>query len=250
MDTPWMNNGTAISVDDIHITEGDNREIIHGVSFDVRQEAVLGVFGESGAGKTLIGRAVAFHLPWGLKISRGKVSYGNRAAPVTMVPQLSHASLPPLTSVHKFISMVLRWSGSAGSGEEVRSLLDKVGFPHELNARALRPHQLSGGLALRTALAAALATFPQTLILDEPTASLDPISARDLAGIVRSLNFDNKKTVIIISHDVPWARELCTDFLIIKDGRNVCSGEIETVDERDDDYVKKFFLDVGTEGRL
>lgn len=242
MDTPGMNTETVISADNIHITDGNNREIIHGVSFDVRQGTIFGVFGDSGAGKTLIGRAVALCLPWGLNISRGEVRYGNRATPVTMVPQLAHASLPPLTSAQKLISMVLRWSGSTGSGEEVRDLLDKVGFPYEVNARVLHPHQLSGGLALRMALAAALAIFPQTLVLDEPTASLDPVSARDLAGIVRSLNADQKKTVIILSHDVQWARKICTDFLIIKDGRNVCGDDIQTVDQISDDYVKKFFL--------
>lgn len=229
----------SISINNIQIGTTQGQLIVPDISFNIQRHTIMGIFGESGAGKTIIGRAIASKLPWGIKILKGSILYLDEVHPITMIPQLSQAALPPLMTVSKFIKCVLKWNKQESTDEHLKQVLNQVGFPKSLNPQKIHPHQLSGGLAFRTAIAAGLATSPKTLILDEPTSGLDPISARKLATILHSLSTKQKITIIIITHDISWATNICIDCLAIKNGRNIYEGDMPGFINTSDDYLRK-----------
>jgi len=214
---------------DVHLARGA-RLVLRGVTFEMRRGEVVALMGSSGSGKTTILRAIAGLDP----IDRGEIAVGGvrvaggsgqdfrqLRAKSAMVFQfhclfehLPAAQNVWLAPVH--VQRVPR----AEAMQRATALLRSLGVEHR--AAAL-PRELSGGEAQRVAIARALAVDPAVLLMDEPTASLDPERRTELAALVRSL-VDRDRALVVATHDEEFARAVATRVLRIREGLGSGSG--------------------------
>jgi len=226
----------VLSVAGIRLTRG-TREVLCDLSFDVAPGAIVALMGLSGSGKTTALRAIAGLEPFeggsialgSATLPAGPLSASTRRATaghVGMVFQFHHLfeHLTALDNVCLAPVHVQRRTRHEAE-EAAAALLDELGVAHR--ARAL-PRELSGGEAQRVAIARALATNPPVLLLDEPTASLDPARRGELGATLRQLASAGR-ALLVTCHDVTFVREFATDCLILADGCVVERGDPKTV---------------------
>jgi polar amino acid transport system ATP-binding protein len=219
-------NDMVVSLHDLHLRRG-GREVLSGVTFAVGRGAVVALMGASGSGKTTILRAItgldAFERGTldvdGVAITAGPSSPETLRAlrqQVGMVFQFHclFEHLPALQNVTLALEHVHRMPKPEAQ-ERARDLLRALGVEHRATAL---PRELSGGEAQRVAIARALATDPPVLLMDEPTASLDPSRRTELAALLRSLA-GRRRTLIIATHDADFAAVAATRVLHVRDGR-------------------------------
>jgi ABC-type polar amino acid transport system ATPase subunit len=223
---------STLAVRDLRVERG-GRAVVQRVSFDARIGELLALRGASGSGKTSVLRAIAGLEP----IAAGAVELGDvRLAPgplprgaalralharVGMVFQF-HNLFAHLTALHNvwLAPVHVRGDGREAAERTARRLLEELG----VGARAgARPHELSGGEAQRVAIARALAMDPPVLLLDEPTASLDPERRGDLARTVRNL-VSGGRTVVAATHDEEFVRGCADRVLLLEAGSIVPAG--------------------------
>ena len=197
------------------VYEAGGRRLIDGVTLDLDGTGITMVMGPNGAGKSLLLRL----LHGLIAPTHGSIAWGNHAAGAGSDIRSRQALVfqkPVLLrrSVAANIDFVLRLKGAV-EAEERNTLLEKVG----LEALALQPaRQLSGGEQQRLALARALATEPDVLFLDEPTASLDPASALMIEQIVMYARAQGMR-MLIVTHDIAQARRLADEVVFMHRGR-------------------------------
>jgi polar amino acid transport system ATP-binding protein len=203
---------TTLSVKGLSVRR-DDRVILRDVSFAVQRGERMAVMGASGTGKSTVLRAIA-----GLE---SPASGSIDADGVGMVFQFHHlfAHLTALENVWLAPVHVLGVPRRAAE-EQALALLDKVGVAHRGEAM---PHELSGGEAQRVAIARALAVNPRVLLMDEPTASLDPARRDELAATLRRLSADGT-TIVVATHDVDFARNCAQRVLVLEGGTVVRDG--------------------------
>ena len=214
----------AVEITGLHHAWPDGTVALAGVDLTVANRERVAILGPNGSGKTTL----VLHLVGALERSAGTVVIGG--TPVTK---------PNLVEVRRRVGLVFQdpddqlflptvrddvafgpsAQGLAGDelNERVAAALDVVGLT-DLADRA--PHQLSLGERRRAALAGVLAMHPEVLVLDEPTANLDPASRRDLVEVVRSLQV----TTVVVTHDLALALELCPRSVVLNGGRVVADG--------------------------
>jgi ABC-type polar amino acid transport system ATPase subunit len=218
---------SAVTVRDLHVERG-GRPIVRGVSFTAQPGELLALTGASGSGKTTVLRAVAGLERFSTGVieltgwSRGPGPLPRGAAlrelhaRVGMVFQF-HNLFAHLTAAHNVWLAPVHVRGlTRGEAERrARQLLDQLGVGARADAW---PHELSGGEAQRVAIARALAMDPPLLLLDEPTASLDPERRAELARTVRGL-VSGGRTVVAATHDGDFVRACADRVLLLEDGR-------------------------------
>jgi ABC-type polar amino acid transport system ATPase subunit len=203
----------VLEVDDLHL-ERDNRPVVRGITFTATRGERVALMGASGAGKTTVLRTIA-----GLERQTGGAI--TVRGPIGMVFQFHH--LFAHLSAMENVTLALVHVGGLSRGaadQRARELLDGLHVGHRSMAL---PHELSGGEAQRVAIARALAMKPLLLLMDEPTASLDPARRDELASTVRSLSSDGT-TILIATHDAAFARACADRVLVLHDGRVVHDG--------------------------
>ena len=218
---------SVLALRDLEVRRGA-RPVVRGVSLDVARGEILAVMGASGAGKTSVLRAVAGLDPIaggsvaidGLQLSAGPLPRGETLRElhrrVGMVFQFHHL-FEHLTALHNVcLALVHVQRQSQPEAErKARELLDHLG----VGARAEAvPRELSGGEAQRVAIARALAVGPPLLLMDEPTASLDPARRGELAATLRQLASEGR-TLVVATHDEEFARACAHRVLIMDEGR-------------------------------
>ncbi|WP_433178572.1 amino acid ABC transporter ATP-binding protein [Actinoallomurus sp. CA-150999] len=211
----------------------DGRVVLDDIGLDVRSGDIVSILGASGGGKSTLLRCVnllerpdrgTIEVAGEPVFANGRVASGDLARlrqRVGMVFQRFHL-FPHLTAVE---NVVLAQIKAAGVREDeaiataVR-LLRRVGLAH----RALAfPEQMSGGEQQRVAIARALALRPAVLLFDEPTSALDPESTGEVLRVMRDLA-DDGMTMMIVTHEVPFAREISDWVAFIDSGRVVEEG--------------------------
>jgi ABC-type polar amino acid transport system ATPase subunit len=199
-------------VTNVHLKRGA-REILRGVSLHADAGEIVALIGLSGSGKTTLLRLIA-----GLERSdSGEIA----AAKVGMVFQF-HYLFEHLTAIDNVTLAPKEVLGVSGGDATARAqqLLEQLGVGHR--ARAL-PRELSGGEAQRVAIARALAVDPPLLLLDEPTASLDPARRNDLGEALRALATSGR-ALVMTSHDDDFVREFATRVVVLANGEVVEQG--------------------------
>lgn len=203
------------------------RRILDGVSFSVPSGSLVALMGPSGSGKTTILRAIA-----GLeRFDEGSIALGDLEmtgglpltgdalrqwrARIGFVFQFHHlfehlTAIDNVTLAPVHVHRVAR----ADAERHARELLELLGVHHRASAL---PRELSGGEAQRVAIARALALDPPLLMMDEPTASLDPVRRRDLGEALRTLAARGRG-ILISTHDGEFVREFATGALTLRDG--------------------------------
>jgi oligopeptide/dipeptide ABC transporter ATP-binding protein len=214
--------------------------IVDDVDYAVEQGQVFGVAGESGSGKTISVLALMQLLPAGARTS-GLARYGGedllslrsralrrvRGAELAMVFQDPLTSLHPMLSIGKQLTEHVRsHEGSSRSAAAKRALelLDEVRIPDPEHALHGFPHQFSGGMRQRIAIAIALAARPKLLIADEPTTALDVTVQAGILRLLDRLRRETGLSVILITHDLGVMSSIADEVAIFYAGRIVESG--------------------------
>ncbi|MEE8472018.1 MAG: phosphate ABC transporter ATP-binding protein [Dehalococcoidia bacterium] len=207
----------------------DSREVCRIERLDIRRGEILGIMGPSGAGKSTLLRLLNFLEP----TTAGKIRFhdylanGNGSLPlevrrrVTMVfqePQLLS------TSVEGNVLYGLRLRRWRDIRPRLQQVLQKVGLSHLAKAPA---STLSGGEKQRVALARALVVEPEVLLLDEPTANLDPYNVALMEELVSTVNREQGTTIVLVTHNVFQAKRLSHRALLLLDGKLVEVGKTE-----------------------
>lgn len=235
-----------LSVRDLRIafrTPAGEARAVDGVSFAVRQAEMVGLVGESGCGKTTVARALTGVMAGNAHILAGNIVFTGRdilassAAEqralrwreIAFVPQSAMNSLDPVYRVEQQMREVLRRGGIRGrpAGDRMVALLEMVGLRPEV-AR-LFPHQLSGGMRQRVAIAMALALDPLLVIADEPVTALDVIVQREVLDTLRDLQRRLRLAFIMITHDISVVAYCCDSVVVMYAGQVVESGPSATV---------------------
>ena len=217
----------ALDVTDLHLRRG-GRAILSGVCARVPRGSIVALMGPSGSGKTTMLRAVAALESFEagtISIDGVSMVGGNRPAPaivrqlrsrVGLVFQFHHL-FEHLTALANVTLAPIHVHGLAAGPAEARAmdLLRTFGVEHR--ARAL-PRELSGGEAQRVAIARALAVDPPLLMMDEPTASLDPERREELGSLLKDLATQGR-AILVSTHDEEFARGCAGTVLQLREGR-------------------------------
>ena len=213
-----MESGDLLTIEDLRLTRG-TREILRGISLQARRGEILALMGLSGGGKTTVLRCIA-----GLETYDGRVSIDRKN--VGMVFQY-HYLFEHLTVIQNvtlapiYVHHMPRKEADARAME----LLKLLGVDHRRNAL---PRELSGGEAQRVAIARAMAMDPPLLLMDEPTASLDPARRGELGETLRTL-ISSGHTLLITTHDDDFARDFADRVVILAEGEAVEEGPARDV---------------------
>jgi polar amino acid transport system ATP-binding protein len=227
----------VLSVSDLHLARG-GQAVLRGVSLEVRQGERVALMGLSGGGKTTVLRAVVALDPFqagritvdGVSLSPGPIprEAGLRGLrrKVGIVFQFHHL-FSHLTAIDNVTLAPVHALGVPRAQAETRArdLLESLGVAARGHAL---PFELSGGEAQRVAIARALATDPPLLLMDEPTASLDPARRGELGAALVALA-QAGRTLLVTTHDVTFARGFATRVVILADGQVVEDGLPEVV---------------------
>ncbi len=237
---------SVVQARDVRVLDSLGHVLVDGVSLEVPAGARVGVVGESGAGKTLLARAMLGLLPAGVRLA-GAAAYvlGRDLAACTApelraligqhvgyVPQNSVAYLHPGLKVRAQISDGYRtWNkvGRAEATSRACELLGAVGIADPERVLASYPGQLSGGMRQRVTIAMALMASPELVVADEPTAALDALTRVHVADLLQRVCEARGAALLMVSHDLALVRRVCDTALVMRRGRVVERGRADEV---------------------
>jgi peptide/nickel transport system ATP-binding protein len=234
-----------VEVTDLTVGFGSLRAV-DGLSFRLEKGAALGLVGESGSGKSTVASALlGLHRGTGADVG-GSVRVAGidvqeasdadlhrlRGGKAAMVFQDPLSSLDPYYAIGDQIAEVYRVharvSRRAARARAVE-VLDRVGIPDALRRSRSRPHEFSGGMRQRALIAMALACEPDLLIADEPTTALDVTVQAQILDLLHTLREETGLGLLLVTHDVGVAAESVDEILVMRHGRAVEHGPVDTV---------------------
>ena len=235
-----------VEIRDLHFSYGD-RTILSGLNMDFPRGKVVAVMGGSGSGKTTILRLIGGQIlpqSGGTRVNRQAVEQldteGLYALRRKMGMLFQHGALFTDLSVFENVAFPLREHTNLTESMIHDLVLMKLQAVGLRNAAALKPSEVSGGMARRVALARAVALDPQLMMYDEPFAGLDPISMGVIANLIRNLNDALGSTSILVSHDVHESFAIADYVYFLSQGKIVAQGTPEQMLNSTDPYVKQF----------
>ena len=221
---------------------------LHGVSFDVPSNRVVGLVGESGSGKTVSAMAVMRLLPAhnssidphseilfeGVDLLREPLEKirARSGAEISMIFQEPMSSLNPVFTVGAQIAEVLRLHRSLSLQVALKravELLDEVGIPEPQRRVDSYPHELSGGQQQRAMIAMAIACEPKLLIADEPTTALDVTVQKQILELLAQLKQRHGMSMLFITHDLTLVKEIADDVVVMQAGEIKEQGRVVEV---------------------
>jgi tungstate transport system ATP-binding protein len=208
----------------------NGRRVLHVNRLDVHRGEILAVVGPSGAGKSTLLRLLNFLEPptSGHIYFQGVEFDASRPMPLKLRRRVTTVFQQPMLlnrSVWANVCYGLRLRGQQDSTHNVEMTLEQVGLGALARQRA---RTLSGGEAQRVALARAMVLQPDVLLLDEPTANLDPYNVGLIEDIVRSLNREQEITLVLVTHNVFQAKRLARRVALLLEGQVVEVADAQT----------------------
>ena len=215
-------------------------EVVKKISFDLKENKILGIVGESGSGKSVTSLAVLGLLPKNT-IQEGTIFFDEknllkisdkefqqiRGNKIAMIFQEPMSSLNPTLTCGSQVAEVLKQHTGLNKKEmyqEVISLFQKVKLPLPDRIFNSYPHQISGGQKQRVMIAIAIACKPDLLIADEPTTALDVTVQKEIILLLKELQKENKMSILLISHDLSLVSEIADNVIILFKGKIVEKG--------------------------
>lgn len=216
---------------------------LDGVDFDASAGERIAIVGESGSGKSTIGSAIGALLPATARYVSGHIEVDGcsvlelprrelrqlRRDVLGYIPQDPIATLDPTKRIGKQLEFVVGSLGGDRSAASLGKLLERVRIREPERVLRRFPHELSGGMAQRVAVALAIARRPRVLIADEPTASLDANVRREVLQLIFDFADEAGSTVIWLSHDLEAVAKWCERVVVMYRGRVVEDGLAATV---------------------
>lgn len=238
-----MTSAPIISVDGLTVTyrtQGGPVPAVRGVSLELRPGEALGIVGESGSGKSTVGLALMQLLPrtadveGNVTVDGGALEHWDAAAPsairgstIGLVYQDALAALNPYRRVGAQIAEVMRhhlgYDRRHAAREAIQSL-ERVGISDAARRATQYPHEFSGGMRQRAAIAMALAAKPKVLLADEPTTALDVTVQIQIVSLLNAIRRAEGMAMIVISHDLNVIRRTAERIAVMYHGRVVETG--------------------------
>jgi peptide/nickel transport system ATP-binding protein len=242
------------------------------VSFSIAPGEVLGIVGESGAGKSVTGAAIIGLLEPPLRIAGGRIALGGRridnlryeemrrirGKEIGAIFQDPLTSLNPLYTIGRQLTETIRTHldlGAAAARERALALLGEVGIAGAAQRLDHYPHQFSGGMRQRVVIALALAANPRLIIADEPTTALDVSIQAQIIALLKRLGREHGTAIMLVTHDMGVIAETAHRVAVMYAGRIVEVGPVrDIVDAPQHPYTKGLMDSIprigGTRGRL
>lgn len=223
---------------------GGSLQAVRDVSLSVQRGEVLGIMGESGCGKSTLAAAMINLLPPGAQVLAGAVCLNGtdlfrlspaaqralRGRSVAMVFQ------DPMTAFNPVLTIGRQLADFAGAHDPTRAapdrlaaMLGQVGIPDPARCLTRYPHELSGGMRQRVAIAAALLMQPDVLIADEPTTALDVTMEAQIIHLLRDLRTSFDGAIVIVTHHLGVIAELCDRVAVMYAGEVVEDGPVDAI---------------------
>jgi ABC-type polar amino acid transport system ATPase subunit len=226
----------AISISNVRKNLG-GKPVLRGVSFDVSEGKVIALIGSSGSGKTTLLRCMNALIPLDegdirihdFTISKDLSTVDVRALREDVGMVFQQFNLWPHRTVLQNIvdaPMKVRGMMKEEAEQKAHALLNRVGMSEKVNEH---PSALSGGQQQRVAIARALAMEPKVLLFDEVTSSLDPELTAEVLKVIRDIAEERKQTIVIVTHEMEFARRIADEVLFLDNGEIVERGSPSTV---------------------
>jgi peptide/nickel transport system ATP-binding protein len=238
----------VLSVRDLSVSYrrgGRTLGVVNGISFDVQPGEIFGLVGESGSGKSTVIRSLIKLLPANAVVEGGEVTFAGRSLlalreremqvirgrDIGMVFQDPLKSLNPVMTAGEQIGETLRGADDSGRSRRDRVLaaMRLVHIPEPDRLYDAYPHELSGGLRQRVAIAIALVASPRLLLADEPTTALDVTIQDQILKLLIELRGRLGTSVILVTHDLGIVAQTCQKVAVLYAGRIVESGPVERI---------------------
>jgi phospholipid/cholesterol/gamma-HCH transport system ATP-binding protein len=241
----------AVELRDVTKTFGDRR-VLDRVSLAVAPGRSLCILGRSGTGKSVALK----HIVGLIQPDSGEVAIDGEVITGLSPPELArvrrrigflfqNAALFDSISVGENVAFPLRRHtrlAEAAIRARVGELLASVGLEREYEKM---PADLSGGMRKRAGLARAMALDPSTLLVDEPSAGLDPVTAGEVDALLGRTREHSRTTLIVVTHNIPSARAIGDDLVFLHDGRVLARGTPDELDRSDVPLVRQFMTSNG-----
>ncbi|WP_432817465.1 ABC transporter ATP-binding protein [Sulfitobacter sp. JB4-11] len=212
--------------------------ILRDVSLDVRAGQVHGLVGESGAGKSMIGKAVLGTLPRALEVVSGQINLDGTdlqnlpptdrrkriGALAALIPQDPLTALNPSKRIGPQITRrlvdILGWTRAAAETRALE-LLEEVHIPDGPRIMRSYPHELSGGMRQRILIASAFAAEPKLIIADEPTTALDVTVQKQILRLINDMQARHDTALLFVTHDLGVVSKVCDTLSVLYAGKVV-----------------------------
>lgn len=234
-----------IDIENLRKSFGDV-EVLKGIDLTIKEKEVVVIIGPSGSGKSTLLRCMNYlEEPTSGKVSvdgivlDGEANINKVREEVGMVFQRFNL-FPHMTVLDNIMlaPIKVRHSTKAEAEDTARKLLARVGLADKADAY---PSQLSGGQQQRVAIARALAMKPKVMLFDEPTSALDPEMVGEVLDVMRKLA-EEGMTMVIVTHEMGFAREVGDRLLFVDDGRIIEQGDPKEVFEHPQEERTRLFL--------
>ena len=245
-----MKQSPILIIKNLHVafkTEGGLNEVLHGISYNLYSDEILGIVGESGSGKSVASLAIMGLLPLKSGVTTlGEVIFNAenlidysqkqleaiRGKKIAMIFQEPMSALNPSICCGKQVEEILLQHTNITTkeaNEEVIRLFNAVKLPEPKKTYKKYPHEISGGQQQRVMIAMAIACKPQILIADEPTTALDVTVQKEIIALLKTLQKEFKMSVVFISHDLALVSEIADRILVMYKGAIVEKGATKSV---------------------
>jgi phospholipid/cholesterol/gamma-HCH transport system ATP-binding protein len=247
VDLERQGSASIVAVNTLRKSFGSHR-VLDGISLSIARGETLAVLGRSGTGKSVLLRLII-----GLETpDSGSVCINGQDITGLAIDKMGkirkkmgflfqHAALYDSLTVAENVAFPLthhrRDMSRAGRDDRVKQLLAEVGMEKNLGKM---PSDISGGMQKRVGLARALALDPEVLLLDEPTAGLDPISSGEIDDLILKLQRERKMASIVVTHDLHSAKTIANRLALLDQGNVVIEGTFEDLQQSNIALVKDF----------
>ncbi len=237
-------NGPTLAISNLSATLANGLRVLRSVSLTVAPGEVRALVGESGAGKSMIGKAVLGVLPPSVRIVEGSITLEGTdlgklplkerraliGARTALIPQDPLTALNPSRRVGPQMTdrlvKILGWDG-ARADTRIRQLLDEVRIREPDRVMRCYPHELSGGMRQRALIAAAFAAEPRLIVADEPTTALDVTVQKQILRLIAELQREHGTAILFVTHDLGVVAKISQKVSVLYAGKIVEEADVE-----------------------